>query len=517
MGCVKSHQAQVDDYKLTLLEKKRLEQVASTTNIRSVYEFQSVIGKGAFGTVKLACLKNSINDKKIAIKIIDKSQLKQKQYLLLRELDMMKNLDHPNIIKFYEVYQDEMFFYICMEYCAGGELLERITKKKVFSEKEASIIIEKIFSAINHMHSRGVVHRDIKPENVLFSTKYPDSEIKLIDFGLSTKFENNSNLSTMVGTPIYVSPNVLEGNYDKTCDNWSAGVILYILLVGYPPFFGNNKNEIFKKIRSGDYTMDGFEWANVSQLAKDLVSKLLVVKSKKRYTAAEVLQHPWIKKYQKNNSIIKSNNSIFSPGIVTGQQNTNGNNSTGVNNSQDKVDPKIVNLLKNFSYTSKFKKEVIRVIVNQLNEKEIESLKAQFKKIDKDQTGLIRVDELKEVMNNAGYTSSKEEIEQIIRKISSQDNKDLTIKYSEFLAATLDVVSYLKQEKIWSIFKYFDPSNTNYISIADLREILLRNGRDIPELEIKQMVKEVNPENDGNISLAEFSRIMMGEQVDFKS
>lgn len=169
-------------------------------------------------------------------------------YILLRELEILRSLDHPNIIKFYEVYQDEIFFYICMEYCSGGELLDRITRSRHFKEQDAALIMNKVFSAINHIHSKGIVHRDIKPENILFLDKHQDSEIKIVDFGLSVKCDGNRDLSTVVGTPLYVSPNVLQGRYDMSSDNWSAGVLLYVLLVGSPPFYGKTRQEIFKKI-----------------------------------------------------------------------------------------------------------------------------------------------------------------------------------------------------------------------------------------------------------------------------
>ncbi|KAL4439082.1 hypothetical protein ABPG74_008857 [Tetrahymena malaccensis] len=503
MGCGQSLNQIKNDAQMTEAEKNRLENFTSKSNIRSVYQFSGVLGKGGFGTVKLAQLKSGISEKKVAVKIIEKSRLKDKQYALLRELEILKTLDHPNIIKFYEVYQDEMFFYICMEYCAGGELLERITSQKCFKEREASRIMEKVFSAINHMHSKGIVHRDLKPENILFLNKYNDSEIKLVDFGLSKKCDSsNQQLNTMVGTPLYVSPNVLKGKYDKTCDDWSAGVILYILLVGYPPFYGKSRSEIFKKIEKGVFSMDGPEWDLVSEDAKDLVKKMLVVDSKKRMTVDQALKHPWILKYQKKQS--------FTPSIVK----------SGSTTAQDLdfVDPKIINMLKNFRSPCKLRTEVMKVLVNQLNEKEIEDLKTAFRQIDKDQTGMIKVHELKDVMEKAGHKSSKEQIERIIRNISPcQETKDISIKYSEFIAATLDQIVYVKAEKIWSLFKYFDPSNTNYITIEDLKEIFLRNGRNIPDNEIKQMLKEVSPKTSGRITLEEFKKIMIGEELDIKS
>lgn len=195
----------------------------------------------------------------VAIKIINKSKLSENEHFLMSELECLQKLDHPNIIKFFEVFEDKMYFYLCMEYCSGGELLLKIVDGKTLSEKEAAIIMKKLLSAINHMHSTGVVHRDIKPENILLSDKSPDAELKLVDFGLSKKFSKNEILQTMVGTPLYVSPEVLTGSYDKACDLWSAGVILYILLVGYHPFNGPNRYQVYEQISNCSYSMEGKE------------------------------------------------------------------------------------------------------------------------------------------------------------------------------------------------------------------------------------------------------------------
>ena len=164
----------------------RLDQVTSKSNIRDFYNFHRVLGSGGFGIVKLASLKSNPN-KMIAVKMVERAKLRDKEYMLLRELDILKTLDHPNIIKFYEVFSDKMWIYFCMEYCQGGELLERITQKKFFKEREAVRIMRKILSAVTHMHARKIVHRDLKPENILFLTDEAESEIKIIDFGLSAK------------------------------------------------------------------------------------------------------------------------------------------------------------------------------------------------------------------------------------------------------------------------------------------------------------------------------------------
>ena len=280
--------------------------------------------------------------------------------MLLRELEILKKLDHPNVIKFYEIYQDAMYFYICQEYCSGGELLNRITKQKFFHEREAASIILKLLSAVNHMHKNNVVHRDLKPENVLFESNDPNAELKIIDFGLSNKFELDETLTTMVGTPMYVSPQVLQGKYTQACDCWSLGVILYILLCGYPPFYGKTKAEIFEKIEKMDPDMNATEWNRVSINAKDLIRHLLQKDDKKRFTCEQAMEHVWFN--------ILRNDKI--PGSVFAIP-------------DDKVDPRIINMLKHYKTASKLKQEAIHVIINQMSETEIGELREAFRKIDK--------------------------------------------------------------------------------------------------------------------------------------
>jgi calcium-dependent protein kinase len=169
------------------------------------------------------------------------------------EINIMIKMDHPNIIKLYEVFEDNRYIHLIMEMCTGGELfdriLERITKKKLYTEREAASIFKQVMSAICYCHGQNICHRDLKPENLLLNTPEEDASIKVIDFGLSKIFsDQNHKMTTKVGTAYYVSPEVLAGDYDEKCDVWSAGVILYILLTGEPPFNGPNDNDIYKKI-----------------------------------------------------------------------------------------------------------------------------------------------------------------------------------------------------------------------------------------------------------------------------
>ncbi|EGR32030.1 hypothetical protein IMG5_098660 [Ichthyophthirius multifiliis] len=388
-----------------------------------------------------------------------------------------KNLDHPNIVKFYEVYQNNLFYYICMEYCEGGELLDRIIE------------------TVNHMHSKGIVHRDLKPENILFTTL--NTEVKICDFGLSSFYEKKKDLKTVVGSPLYVAPGVLQGQYDEKCDNWSLGVILYLMLVGYPPFYDDNKQLIYQKIKNGDYEMKGYEWSLISDSAKDLIRKLIIVNRKERISVEEALNHPWIKKYQQNEEI---------QGVFTLQN-------LDKNGECNQV---LSNLIINYSNISKLKKEFMKILINQFNEYEIEGLKNIFKKIDKDQTGVITLKELKAIMQQEGFKqTSMKNLQNLIKNISGDSNNKV-IKYSEFIAAALNQIKYLKEEKLCSLFKYFDPSDTNYISVLDLKEIFLRNGRDVSIEDIKSMLKEIKLKNQDQISFTEFKKFMIGQDLDYQ-
>ena len=202
-----------------------------------------------------------------------------------------------------------------MEECLGGELfdriMERIQEKKIYNEKEASIIFKQIMKGVEYCHSKGIVHRDLKPENILFLTKEENSPIKIIDFGLSKIFGekiNNKFLSTKVGTAYYVSPEILEGKYNEKCDIWSCGVILYIILSGTPPFNGENDIEIYKKISHKKFTFPEKEWQNISENAKDLIKKMLCDENI-RLSAKEVLQHNWLndKEEEKKKKLILNN------------------------------------------------------------------------------------------------------------------------------------------------------------------------------------------------------------------
>ena len=216
---------------------------------------------------------------------------------LQNEIDILKQVDHPNIVKLHDIYEDEKYFFLIMELLTGGELFDQILTKEKFTESEARDIVAPIFDALIYCHSMGIVHRDIKPENLLFSAKDTENAIiKVSDFGLARFVDSETLATTTCGTPGYVAPEILEQQpYDQPCDFWSVGVVLFILLSGSPPFYDEDNFQLFEKIKACKYDFSASSWSLVSDEAKDFISKLLVADPKQRLQGQAIMEHPWIK------------------------------------------------------------------------------------------------------------------------------------------------------------------------------------------------------------------------------
>ena len=244
-----------------------------------------------------------------AIKVIKKSRVKDPNRFK-SEIEIMKQLDHPNVIKLFETYEDNKNIYLVMELCEGGELFDKIIDKGHFTEQMSGYYFKQIVSALNYIHSKKIVHRDLKPENFLLLDQDENSPLKMIDFGLSMVFDEQKMkqsggkmvMSTKAGTSYYISPEVLKGNYDMGCDIWSAGVILYILLSGVPPFYGNTDQDILNMVKSGKFSFNIAEFNVVSGSAKDIICNMITL-PEKRLTASEVLDHPWVQKTGQNSDV----------------------------------------------------------------------------------------------------------------------------------------------------------------------------------------------------------------------
>jgi len=267
-------------------------------DISAEYDIAETLGTGHFAKVKLAT--NRKTGTKVAIKIITKPKDKPKSAGMLKtEVDILTRVDHRNIVKMYEVYDTPNKLYLVMELLTGGELFDRIVAKGHFSEEDARKLSKSLLGAILYLHKLGIAHRDLKPENILLKHDGEDADIKITDFGLSKIFSDDLEgevvMKTACGTPGYVAPEVLEHkNYGPEVDLWGIGVIVYILLCGFPPFYGDNDRQLYKKIKAGQYKFIAPYWDPVSKEAKDFVSKLLVVDVAARMTAEDALKHKWI-------------------------------------------------------------------------------------------------------------------------------------------------------------------------------------------------------------------------------
>jgi calcium-dependent protein kinase len=254
------------------------------TDIRFKYDFQRVIGRGHYGTVRLACLKSRPGEL-FAVKTMVRKKVTAAEDVLNREIRILFSLDHPNIIRLHEVFEDSKYVHLVTEYCSGGELLDHLVTMGRYSEHQAALFLHKILLAVNNLHLNKVCHRDLKPENFMFEDTTPNAELKLIDFGLANKFFNSSNhaeLGSFVGTPDYVAPEVLQGRYGPKCDMWSVGVMMYVMLSGQFPFAANSVNGVYARVLNGAFSMKSEAWANISLQGVNLLQKLLDVNPAKR-------------------------------------------------------------------------------------------------------------------------------------------------------------------------------------------------------------------------------------------
>ncbi|XP_069812293.1 calcium/calmodulin-dependent protein kinase type 1D [Dendropsophus ebraccatus] len=262
-------------------------------DIKKIFEFKEVLGSGAFSEVVLA--QDRTTGKLFAVKCIPKKALKGKESSIENEITVLKKIKHENIVALEDIYESPSHLYLVMQLVSGGELFDRIVEKGFYTEKDASTLIRQVLDAVFYLHRLGIVHRDLKPENLLYFSQEGESKIMISDFGLSKMEGKGDVMSTACGTPGYVAPEVLaQKPYSKAVDCWSIGVIAYILLCGYPPFYDENDSKLFEQILKADYEFDSPYWDDISDSAKDFISHLMEKDPNKRYTCEQALRHPWI-------------------------------------------------------------------------------------------------------------------------------------------------------------------------------------------------------------------------------
>lgn len=280
---------------------------AKKQSMQNFYRLKGSIGQGSFATVYEADLIEEGRQTEsgfpipsvVAIKAIDKSKIPDDEIPLLKEeVTIMQKLNHENCVRLLEFFDEENYFYLVLELVRGGEVFDQIVAKNYYNEKEAAHAVRQVARALAYLEEQGIVHRDVKPENLIYESNDTDANIKLTDFGLAkdiSKFNTDKPLSDPCGTPGYVAPEILSGvKYGCKVDTWALGVILYIMLCGYPPFYSEDQQELFRAIKDGKYAFDSPYWDEVSDAAKSVVRKLLVLDQDKRLSANQVLQEPWV-------------------------------------------------------------------------------------------------------------------------------------------------------------------------------------------------------------------------------
>jgi calcium-dependent protein kinase len=434
----------------------------------------TALGEGSFGTVHLAKCKSTGVER--ALKAIELKSVKN-PVRFEREINIAKQLDHPNVVRLYETFRDAKKIYLIMELCTGRELFDRIVDEapKGFDEYKAAKYIRQILAALCYLHAQSFAHRDVKPENFLLQNKTPDAALKIIDFGLACQFTADTQMSTKAGTAYYVAPEVLKGGYDEKCDIWSAGVISFILLCGYPPFSGDTDPEILKKVKNGSFEFKSPEWDNISQGAKNLVTQMLTSDPTLRPSAEHLLQSQWLK--------------------YKGAP------------KQEPLQQNFMKRLQSFQASSRLKKIALTAVAQQLPDKDIENLQNIFKSLDKNGDGLLSAEEIKEGMQNSGIQVPKA-LEDILKSVDLDGSGQLD--YTEFLAATLEKKTYMKRDILWRAFRIFDLDGDGKITREELSQVL--NGNDVKNVigaaKIDKMFQEVDANGDGAIDFEEFMVMM---------
>ena len=488
---------------ITLMEKSRLAEkllkeemklevrqenlvIQEKGNPKKYYTPIKLLGQGSYGSVYEA--QNIIFQNTVAMKIINKTDSKMDDKEILNEINILKKLSHPNIVKIFEFYITKAHYYIVTEFCKDGELFSYIKNK--YSERQLAVLFYQIFSGLWYLHDNKMLHRDIKLENIMISGKEKDQStgeelfwIKIIDFGTAKIFEKNKKEKDVVGSSYYIAPEVLKQNYNEKCDTWSVGVILYMALVGKAPFDGKNDDEIIHKIAKGNYNNKESKLLNHSSEVRDLLSKLLEKDLSKRFSAKEALEHPWFKKF--------GGRSLFS------------------NYKKEEVEPYINNLFI-YSFNSKIQQLVIAFLVHNLpsSDSSIIILKL-FRHFNTSGNCKLTKDELRQGLYEYREPEFVDNYVENLFLLLDGDNNGY-IEYEEFLRACIDKKLILKKNYLKYAFKFLKQDDeTETLNTQKIIKAFVIKPNIILEAVFNKTLNNVDKDGDGTINYQEFEELMI--------
>ena len=448
------------------------------------YEILSKLGSGSFGSVYLA--RNKYTNEKVALKQIKKSSANLlSDGEITDEIEILKNLDHPDIVRIIESFNTKNSYILITEYCEGGELFDQV--KNQLSETQIAVIFKQVLSGLAYLHSNNIVHRDLKLENILIheiekskTTGEDLFNIKIIDFGTARIFDKKRNPQSIVGSSYYIAPEVLRQKYNKECDLWSVGVILYMFIVGHAPFDGCDDDEITTNIQRGVYRKNDRRWIKASKEVKDLIQKLLTYRPSQRLSAIQALNHPWFK-------ITDSN--ILYDNVPKGD---------------------IISCIKNlltYNINNKLEELFLAYIIHNIpRNKEAKSAIKLFKLVNENKDGKLQKNELKKTLLNF-VTEAFLIQNDFDEKFEMMDgNNKGYINYEEFLRASLDRKKILTDKILHYAFNYFDSEKSGFIKKNRMKRIF---GNRIDNYVFQSIFDEIDLDKDGKINFSDFKKLLL--------
>ena len=480
-----------DDKQVVTLDSKVF--IAKGNNDpNKLYIKKEILGRGSFGIVYL--VKQRYLSRYFAMKVIKKSptKAKEEEENLMNEVDILRKLDHPNIVKITDFYSLKTEYNIITEYCQEGELFDEIKANSPFNEALAAWYLKQILSAVSYCHNMNIIHRDLKPENILIVKRQKNGfhPIKIIDFGTAKVFQKEKAEHVLIGSAYYIAPEVLSRNYTELCDLWSCGVIMYILLTGRPPFNGSSEEEIMKKIKDGVYDLKKYPWGVISEEAKDLLKGLLQVNTKKRLTAKAALEHKWFK-------IEKTQSTVTAYNVKHRQLN------------------KLIDNLMKYRSDNILRCAVIALLVhNSIQLNQAHDAVKLFNQIDKNGDGKISKDELfnglQPYKKDISDEQLRKQVDIIFNNIDSDHNGYL--EYEEFVRAAIDKDHFLSVNFLQFAFNYFDKDHDGEITLEEVKNKFFLSDKNRNSVKAQEQLQksfnEIDINGDGKLSFEEFGKMM---------